>query len=237
MMMARSVLFVALFYLWTLIAAIAALPTLLMPWPATRWCMRSWAKVVTAMLRLICGVRVEVRGREFLPTGAALIASKHQCMFDIFGTMAVLGDPCYSARKELMRIPIFGWFGGKARTIVIDREGGAKALKKLVADTRDRLKHARQVVIFPEGHRGEPGQAGDYKPGVAALYRDLELPCTPLALNSGVHWPAHGILRHPGTIVFEFLAPIPAGLKRADFMRELEMRLETASNALLAAGV
>ena len=107
----------------------------------------------------------------------------------------------------------------------------------MTADAQDRLKRARQVVIFPEGTRGEPGVASEYKPGVAALYRELGMPCTPLALNAGVHWPAHGFLRTPGTIVFEFLEPIPAGLKRAEFMRTLEDRIETASNALIAEGL
>jgi 1-acyl-sn-glycerol-3-phosphate acyltransferase len=88
-------------------------------------------------------------------------------------------------------------------------------------------------VIFPEGHRGTPGQAGDYKPGVAALYRELDVPVHPVATNSGVHWSAKGISLKPGTIVYEYLEPIPPGLKRAEFMRVLQDRIETASNALL----
>ena len=117
--------------------------------------------------------------------------------------------------------------------MVIDRDGGAAALRDLLAQARDRLQEVRQLVIFPEAHRGDPGVAGDYQPGVAGLSRDLELPTCPVATNSGVHWPAHGILRRPGTIVFEYLPPIPTGLKRAEFMRRLESAIETASNALL----
>jgi len=195
--------------------------------------------VVTWLLSVICDVRVEVRGREHAPVGAALVAAKHQCMFDIFGTFNLLPDASYVLRQELMRIPIFGWWARKCHMLVIDREGGAKTLRKLLADARQRLKEApdRQIFIFPEGHRGAPGVPGEYQPGVAALYRDLDLPCVPIALNSGVHWPAHGIIRRPGTIVFQFLEPIPPGLKRGVFMRELEDRLEAASNALLAEGL
>lgn len=233
----RSLLFVAVFYLLSTVTAFLMLPTLVLPRRACAGMLKVWGSAVTVLLRLICGVRVEVRGRQHMPRGAALIASKHQCMFDIFGAFAFLPDGCFVARKELMRIPFFGWYLRKAGMIVVDREGQAKALKKLVADSRERLKHARQIVIFPEGHRGEPGVAGDYKPGVAALYRELDMPCGLLALNTGVHWPAHGFLRTPGTIVFEFLEPIPAGLKRAEFMRTLQERLETASNALLAEGL
>jgi 1-acyl-sn-glycerol-3-phosphate acyltransferase len=117
--------------------------------------------------------------------------------------------------------------------IVVDREGGSGALRKLIADAREKIGHGRQVVIFPEGHRMAPGMTGDYKPGIAALYRDLGLPCTPMATNSGAHWPAHGILRRPGLIVYEFLPAIPPGLHRGEFMRTLKARLESASTALL----
>lgn len=233
----RSLLFVAVFYVWSAFVAIAATPVMLMPRGAAVWVMRAWGTSVTWLLRVICDIKVEVRGRQYIPKGAALIAAKHQCMFDIFGAFPLLEDSCFISRKEFIRIPFFGFFIWKSRQILVDREGGTKALKKMTADAQDRLKEARQVVIFPEGHRGEPGAAGDYKPGVAALYRELGMPCTPLALNAGVHWPAHGFLRTPGTIVFEFLEPIPAGLKRGEFMRTLEDRIETASNALVAEGL
>jgi 1-acyl-sn-glycerol-3-phosphate acyltransferase len=121
--------------------------------------------------------------------------------------------------------------------IVVDREGHSTALRKLVADTQDRMKEDRQVVIFPEGTRTRPGAAGAYKPGIAALYRDLGLPCVPCATNSGVHWPAKGLMRYPGTVVFEYLEPIPAGLKRGQFMAELEQRIETASLKLHQEGL
>jgi 1-acyl-sn-glycerol-3-phosphate acyltransferase len=158
-------------------------------------------------------------------------------MFDVFGLFAILPDACFVTKKELMRVPFFGWYCLKMGMIIVDRDGEAKALKKLVRDSRDRLSQGRQLLIFPEGTRGEPGRPGDYKPGVAAIYRHLDAPCIPLALNSGVHWPAHGFLRRPGTIVFEFLEPIAPGLKRGPFMEELERRLETASNALLEEGL
>ena len=96
-------------------------------------------------------------------------------------------------------------------------------------EATDRFAKHRQVVIFPEGTRTEPGAPGDYKPGIAALYREIDVPVHPVATNSGVHWPAHGFLRKPGTIVFEYLEPIPPGLKRAEFMRILKDRIETAS--------
>ncbi|HZC16595.1 MAG TPA: lysophospholipid acyltransferase family protein [Caulobacteraceae bacterium] len=239
MILIRSLAFTLAFYLWSLIAAVIFLPVMIMPRRVAQGSLKTWGRVVTWLLRVVAGVRVEIRGRENVPIGAALVASKHQCMFDIFGTAPILPDGSYVLRQELMAIPVFSWWAAKCRMIVIDREGGAKSLRKLLADSRQRLKDDpdRQIFIFPEGTRGQPGVAGDYLPGVAALYRDLELPCVPIALNSGAHWPAHGIIRRPGTIVFEFLDPIPPGLKRAAFMETLETRLEAASNALLAEGL
>ena len=89
------------------------------------------------------------------------------------------------------------------------------------------------MIIAPEGTRTAPGAAPDYKPGIAALYREIDVPVHPVATNAGVHWPKHGFTRKPGTIVFEYLEPIQPGLKRAEFMRTLQERTETASNALL----
>ena len=234
MMVARSLLFVALFYLWSAVLAILMLPFFFLPRRATLAAFKFWSRGVVAMLQAICGIRVELRGREHVPHGRALVAAKHQTMFDVFAQFAWLDDAAFVMRKELTRIPFFGWYSLKAGMIVIDRGGGAGALRKLVKDANARLEHdPRQVLIFPEGHRGEPGTTGDYQPGVAGLYRDLGLTTYPVATNSGVHWPAHGFLRKPGVIVFEYLEPIPAGLKRGEFMRVLEERIETASTALL----
>ncbi|MBA3812139.1 MAG: 1-acyl-sn-glycerol-3-phosphate acyltransferase [Caulobacteraceae bacterium] len=230
---ARSLAFVALFYLWSAIVAIAILPLLLAPRGWMLAATRLWADTVIALLAAICGVRVEVRGRRHLAAGPALIGAKHQCMFDTWGCLSLFADACFVMKKELVKIPFFGWYSWKSDMIVVDREGGAKALRKLLADARARAAQGRQVVIFPEGSRTAPGETGDYKPGIAALYRDLGLACTPMATNSGVHWPAHGFLRRPGTIVYEFLSPIPPGLSRREFMRVLEERLEGASTALL----
>jgi len=230
---ARSLAFAAVFYLWSALTAIVMLPLLLAPRRWTLAAMAFWATGVIAMLRAICGVRVEVRGRQYLPAGGALIAAKHQCMFDTMGPLTVFADACYVMKRELMKIPFYGWVSWKAGMIVVDREGGAKALRKLVADAAGHMAHGRQVVIFPEGTRTAPGARGDYKPGIAALYRDLGQACIPMATNSGRHWPAHGFLRRPGTIVYEFLEPLPPGLPRREFMRILEDRIETASAALL----
>lgn len=237
MIAVRSWLYLLFFVLWSAVIFVGGLPLLLCPrrWTVKAMGFHAWGLQVG--LRAICGIRVEVRGREHLPVGPALIAAKHQCMFDTVAPFVFLDDACFVMKKELMIIPFYGWYSWKSQMIVVDREGHAKALRKLVSDARERLRDRRQLIIFPEGHRHDPGDPPDYKPGIAGLYRDLGLPCVPVATNSGVHWPAKGFMRRPGTIVFQYLEPIPAGLKRADFMRLLQERIETASTALLASGV
>jgi 1-acyl-sn-glycerol-3-phosphate acyltransferase len=229
----RSLVFVALFYLWSALVAILCTPLLLAGPAPTLKMFDIWAAGILAMLRVVCGVKVEVRGREHVPTGPALVAPKHQCMLDVFAQFTVLPKTAFVMKQELMWIPWFGWYAKKVRTIVIKREAQAAALKKLVREAKERFAEDRQVVIFPEGTRTEPGAPGDYKPGIAALYREIDVPVHPVATNSGVHWPRHGFIRKPGTIVFEYLEPIPPGLKRAEFMRLLEERIEPASSALI----
>ena len=233
MLTLRSLLFTAWLYLSMPIFAIGLSPALLMPHRFAMGVVKLWARTALFGLRWIAGVRVELRGLRNMPSGAALVASKHQGMLDVVALLALLPDACFVMKKELMPLPFFGWFAWKTGMIPVDRAGHAKALKDMTRQARDRLSQGRQIVIFPEGTRNDPGAPGDYKPGVAAIYRDLEGPCWPVATNSGVHWPAHGFRRYPGTIVFEFLPPIPAGLKRAEFMAELQNRIETASTALL----
>lgn len=234
MRLLRSLLFSVWLYLSMPVAAVGLSPALLMPHRYAMGVIRIWARMVLFGLRWIVGVRVEFRGLEHRPAGSALVAGKHQSMLDVVTPFVILDDPCFVLKKELMPLPFFGWFARKTRMIPVDRAAHAKALKDMLVHARDRLAHGRQIVIFPEGTRTAPGAPPDYKPGVAAIYRDLEAPCVPVATNSGQCWPAKGVTGfRPGVVVFEYLEPIPPGLKRGDFMRTLETRIETASAALL----
>jgi len=230
----RSWLFAAWLFGGSTLLSLSYIPSLILPRDVVRLCLRLWGASMLFGLRWICGVKVEIRGREYLPTGPALIAGKHQSMLDVCAPFTVMPDVCYVMKKELLYIPFFGWYAWRAGMIFVDRQAQAAALKKLVRDTQDRMRHDRQVVIFPEGTRRPVGAEPDYKPGVAALYRDLGLPCTPVATNSGQHWPAKGFMRYPGVVVFEFLPPIPAGLKRGEFMKALQEAIEPASDRLAA---
>ncbi len=228
-----SLAFVVFSYALLACMALACLPLLLGPRSWAFAAIKAWTRITLGALRLLCGVRVEVRGEP--PRGAALIAAKHQSMLDTIAPLLVLRDPAYVLKRELLRLPFYGWYAAKMDMLPVDREGGSAALRAMVGGARARLADGRQLLIFPEGTRQPPGAAPDYKPGVAALYRELGAPCTPLATNSGLHWPAHGWVRRPGLVVYEFLAPIPAGMKRASFMAVLEDTLEAGANRLMAA--
>jgi 1-acyl-sn-glycerol-3-phosphate acyltransferase len=194
--------------------------------------IRLWARLSLFGLRWIVGLKVEVRGRAQAPRGAALIAAKHQGMLDVLVALDLFPDPCIVLKQELMWIPFFGWFAAKVEMISIDRSAGAKAVRRLTAATARAVAEGRQVFIFPEGTRRLPGALPDYKPGIAALYREMNLPCTPIATNSGRFWPASGLAKFPGTAVYDVLPAIPAGLKRPAFMAAVEAEIEGAGDRL-----
>ena len=230
----RSLLFVVWLYVTLCFFATLGSPILLMKriW-AIRWA-KYWVQSVALGLKWICGVTIEFRGLEYRPTGKALIAGKHLSMIDTMAPFLILDDPCFILKAELLAVPFFGWFAGKTEMVAVKRDDAAKALRQMVGLTKQRLTEApRQVLIFPEGTRQDIGVEPDYKPGVAAHYNSLDMPCHLMATNSGKFWPAHGVDRHSGTIVFEFLPPIEAGLKRGELMNQIISRLESASNRLI----
>jgi len=160
-----------------------------------------------------------------------LVAAKHMSMWDTMALYLALDAPATVLKRELLYIPFYGWFLWKATAIAIDRSAGASALRKMSNAAQSVLREGRPILIFPEGTRKKPGAVPDYKPGVAGLYSMLGVECVPVALNSGVYWT--GFRKRPGTIVLEFLGPIPPGMKRPAFMAELEARIETATSRLL----
>lgn len=230
----RSALFNLFFYAWTAFMSVVMLPALLRPSVLGVKAAQAWIAGVNAGLWAICGVRVEVRGRERIPEGPVLIAAKHQSAWDTMELLAICGMPAVVLKRELTWIPLYGWYIVAMGGIPIDRSAGAKALKDMVRQAKRSVAKGRSVLIFPQGTRVAPDRKIPYQPGVAALYSQLGLPCVPVALNSGLIWPRRQFLRRPGTITVEFLTPIPPGLRREPFMTTLEARVEAASDALVA---
>ncbi|MFT3810848.1 MAG: lysophospholipid acyltransferase family protein [Micropepsaceae bacterium] len=229
----RSILFQIYFALVSVAMNVAWLPALLGP---RRWSVKGvelWGRATLWGLKVICGLRYEVRGREHIPESPCIVAGKHQAMWDTVALPLVVKDPALVLKRQLLSVPFYGWYVRKTKMIALDRGAHAAALRELLRQAKDRLASGRPVAIFPEGTRKKPGAAPDYKPGVAAIYTQLGVSCVPFALNSGHFW--RGWKRYPGTIVVEFLPAIPPGLKRAAFMSELETRIEAATAALAPA--
>lgn len=232
--MLRSIIFAVVFYVNTALFLVVGLPLLLGP---RRWAMmglKAHAHTSLFWLRLIVGTKIEVRGREHMLSPPVLVVAKHQSAWDTFALITLFNDPAMVMKAELGWIPFYGWFSHKFQHIFVKRERGPSALKRLIRDARDRTAAGREIVIFPEGTRRAPGAPPDYKPGVVALYEGLDVPCVPLALNSGLFWPRRRMERYAGTIVVEFLEPIPPDLPRAAFRKVLQDRIETATARLIA---
>jgi 1-acyl-sn-glycerol-3-phosphate acyltransferase len=230
----RSLAFNLALYLVTALEAILGLPVLVLSRHLAYRFGRSWAAAILRLAAVIAGLDYEVRGREHLPAGPAIIAMKHQSAWDTFAVAVVFDDPAIVLKQELMWIPFYGWYLWKAGMIAIDRKAGAQALRKLVAAGQRAASIGRPLVIFPEGTRTAPGTHRPYQPGVAALYRQLGLPLVPVAVNSGLFWRRRSFLKRPGRIILEILPPIPPGGARQAVMQELERRIEGATARLLA---
>jgi 1-acyl-sn-glycerol-3-phosphate acyltransferase len=232
----RSIVFNILFYLNLTVLIIAALPTLVMPRWAIIGVAKFWARSNFWLLRTVCGITVEFRGLDKIPSGPLLVSAKHQSLWETFALLLLVGDPAYIMKRELMWIPFFGWYTWKAGMIPVDRGKGSQALSDMNECVRQELAHNRQIIIFPEGTRRPPGAEPRYKYGVAHLYGETGVPCLPIALNSGLYWPRRSIYRYPGTIRVEVLDPIPPGLGKEAFFERLQHDVEMVSARLVAEG-
>ncbi len=236
MIAVRSAAFNFIFYLNLALFLVLGSPLLFAP---RIWAIRAlqwWARTSLWWLWILCGIKMEVRGRRNIPIGAALVAGKHQSLWETFAILPLLDDPCMVLKRELTFIPFFGWFSMKFRMIAVERSAGSSALRNLVKHAKREIAAGRQIVIMPEGTRKFPDDPPDYKPGAAALYAQLNVPCVPFGLNAGLYWPRRKFLRHPGIIVVEFLPAIAPGLKRDEFQRQLIAAIETSTTALVAEG-
>ena len=231
---ARSALFNVCLWAWTALILVAAVPWLACP---PRWMLahsRAWMRGVQFLLATIVGLDYEVRGQKAALARPAIFAIKHQSAWETLAIHLLLDGAAIALKRELTQIPLFGWTLLHAGMIRIDRQGGPRALRGLVEGGRAALARGAPIVIFPEGTRVPPGEHRPYHPGVAALYRQLECPVVPVALNSGVFWPRRSFVKRPGRIVVEFLPPIEPGLERKAFMAELHDRLEPETERLVA---
>jgi len=224
----RSILFDALFYPVSFVIMVIFLPLMVLPQRAIFWAGRVWVTVVMGLLKTIVGLTYRVEGGEHLPVGACIIACKHQSAWETLIFHLLLNRPAIALKRELTWIPIINLYFKRMGMVPIDRGAGASALKSLIKGAREIMAQNRPLVIFPEGTRSMPGKPGNYQAGVAALYRDLNVPVIPVALNSGLFWGRRSIIKCPGVITWQFLPPIEPGLSRSDFMEKLVDHIESA---------
>ncbi len=235
MRLVRSLVFNALFYLNTLCCLIVALPTFFLPYRAVVWVAKTWGRINLILLP-IAGMRYEIRGREKIPPGPLIVAAKHQSAWETFALLPLFDNPLFIVKRELMWIPIFGWLMRKGRMVSIDRRARVHAVTSMIERARAELGRGRQLIIFPEGTRRPVGAEPRYKSGVTLLYVKGDVPCLPVALNSGLFWPRRSIMRKPGTVLLEILDPIAPGLDKETFFERLKSELETATARLIEEG-
>lgn len=235
-MILRSIVFNICFYFNTIIHLLLGLPVLLLPRRAIWTLVRSWTVINHWFLRRLCGIDFEIRNLKRIPSGPLLVASKHQSTWETFTLPLLFADPTFILKRELMWLPIFGWYLARSRMIPVQRGARSAALTAMAERAKVEIAHRRQIIIFPEGTRRLPGAEPAYKYGLVHLYAELGVPCLPVALNSGLYWPRRSWRMRPGTIRVEILDPIAPGLDPQVFLVRLQHEIETATARLLAQG-
>ncbi len=177
-------------------------------------------------LKNIAGIKIEIRGAQYIRQENAIYAGKHESALETYVLTNYIRRATFILKKELTYIPIFGWAQHFYGMIPVDRSAGSAAMKNMLRHAKTKTEEGRPIIIFPEGTRRQPGQEPIYKPGVALLYQHLNLPVIPIATNTGLFWKKSSFLRYPGTVIFEFMEPLPAGLDKQHFMSELQNRIE-----------
>lgn len=234
----KSFLFNIICYTNILLGSIASI--LLRP-ISQKLVVRVWGncfqKMTAWWLKIICGLKIEIRGAENLPESGAIFASKHQSAMETYFLVSHIKNSNYILKKELTRIPIFGWAIKAYGCVAIDRSKGTKSMKQMLAEAKKSLESGRNFVIFPEGTRTKPGQITEYKPGITFLYQNLNVPVIPVALNTGLFWAKNSFLRHKGKVIIEFLEPMEPNMDKKEFIKELQKRIEDKCEELNKEGI
>lgn len=224
----RTAAFVVTLVFGTIVFSVLMTPVAYFGDRATRWAAKVWANFALISLRTICGIRYRIEGAEHIPTGGAIVAANHQSMWETIALFAVLERPVMVFKKELAKVPIYGWWTLRAGAIPVDRAAGVRALNALTRTARARIADGGQVVVFPEGTRARIGEKLPLQPGIASIYLTAGAPCTPAVHDSGRFWRQPGgvtALKTPGLVTLRFLPPIAPGLSRKAFMETLAARL------------
>jgi 1-acyl-sn-glycerol-3-phosphate acyltransferase len=228
MTLARSLLYAAIFYPGTFLFVVASIVASLFGQRPLLTVVRGWVGFHHALAEHLLGIRVVVEG--VVPAGPHLIAVKHEAMLETLEMVRIANAPVIVMKRELADIPLFGLVTRRYGVIIVERSAGAKALRAMVEEAKRAVACGRSVVIYPEGTRVPAGDAPPLKSGFTALYRALDLPVVPVALDSGRFW-GRGVVHRPGTITFRVGETIPTGLKREDFERRVHAAINVLGSA------
>lgn len=223
------------FFAWNLGLGLTCFWILALPRPCMLRFVRFYLGGIQCITKYIAGTDYRVIGQENLPATPCIIAAKHLAPWETMALPLLGKSPAIVLKQELMRIPLWGWYAWKYGNVPVDRAAGSRAMIKMVAAARQVVRENRDILIFPQGTRLELGEWRPYKIGVASMYKALQIPILPVAINSGIFWSRNGRLRRTGTITVEILPVIPPGLAREQMMEQLQTVVETATNRLVAA--
>ncbi|MGI9365597.1 MAG: lysophospholipid acyltransferase family protein [Rhizobiaceae bacterium] len=233
MLYLRSLLFNLVWYINIIVQMLVQLPIyFFLDHEHAQKIPKRWGLSNHWLHRVLVGTKMEVIGKENLLEDGCIVACKHQSIWEFYAVNAMLKNPAFVLKAELMKIPVFGWYVGKLKHIPIRRGDKGSAMRKMISVARERIAEGRQILIFPEGTRKAPGADPDYRYGVTRMYLDLNCPVVPVALDSGLYWPRRKFLRYPGVLRTKILEPIMPGLSGPEFSAELERRIEEACDEL-----
>lgn len=221
----RTLLFRILFYGVSVPIVLAVPVVALLGQRAVIWWANGWAYAHRLLMAWVLGIRPRIEG--VVPAGQYLFVAKHQAMYETLELQLVLGSPAMVLKRELLKIPVWGWASQQYGSIAVDREASAAALRQLMKEAAAAKESGRSVVVYPEGTRVAPGETPPLRSGFAGLYKALGLPVVPIALDSGRLLPKKGA-KHAGVVTIRIGDVVPPGLPR----KEAEQRVWDAINAL-----
>ena len=227
MLLLRSLLFNFFLYAGIILVFLIAVPALLLPSKITLLFGKFLGHYVIVIVRIFLDTKVEFKGIEKIPKDKKyFVASAHQSMFETFALQSVLDYPVFILKKELLKIPLFGQYLKKIKSIEIIRDTTTKENLNFFDKVAKIVKNEnRPLLIFPQGTRVKVEDRVPFKKGVGRIYEALNISCVPIALNSGKVWPKNGIIKYPGKITVSFLEPIKPGLNKEEFIKNLEMKI------------
>ena len=231
----RSLLFNAAYWVLSIAYGLTAAFAALAPGrKLTSWVIRRYVRRMVQAMDLLAGIKLQVRGKEGLPTGAFIVASKHQSWGDGFATYDQFDDLAFVTGDHLEKFPLLDSVLKKLGAIVVNNCGGTAAREALKERAADAHRDGRRILIYPEGHLAKVGEKFRYRAGVWHMYRDFNMPVVPVATNLGLFWPQTSAKKTPGTATLEFLDPIPTGMDKDAFLVLLEQRIEDRTAELIA---